>query len=334
MSDGGDIYQHDPLAASDDAFEVGRLAHLVPRNRGRMLDPRRTPVRIISIDEEHGFFEVAVEAFEDAGARWQLPLEDASHFQFELGASTLAESDVRELETIVARLDRPLEVSVSMQAHDRTLHDIGAERARIRGRLRSYPGLKSVDFAGCIRTRRGSQHAADAIESLLDEAGLAKLERSLTRTYVSNPHSGELVKGHAIVIAEMGLWPYVGKVVRNGTVFAGEASREHRRAHVVLRLAFLQELMAMIGCATVQLYRGTAVDRPPKAARSASLVSATFSREVAVSHFESRAEFASLIRRQVPVSRLFMTFLETSAMGERYLEAEAVMIGELTRAAP
>jgi hypothetical protein len=251
-----------------------------------------------------------------------------------LGASTLAESDVRELETIVARLDRPLEVPVSRQAHDRTLHEIEAERARIRGRLHGHPGLKSVDVGACIRTRRGSKHAADAIESLLDEAGLAKLERSLTRTHVSNPHSGDFVKGHAIVIAEMGLWPYVGKVVRDGTVFTGEASREHRRAHVVLRLAFLQELMAMIGCATVQLYRGTAVDRPPRPARSESLVSATFSRDVAMSHFESRAELASLVRRQVPVSRLFMTFLETSAMSERYLEAEAVLIGELTRAAP
>jgi hypothetical protein len=333
MSDGRDIYQHDPLAASDDAFEVGRLAHLVPGNRGRMLDPRRTPVRIISIDEEHGFFEVAVEAFEDAGARWQLPLEDVSHFQFELGASALAETDVRELESIIARLDRHFEVPVSRQAHDRTLHDVEAERARIRGTLRGDPGLESVDVAACIRTRRGSTHAAHAIESLLEDAGLATLERSLTRTYVSNPHSGELVKAHAIVIAEMGLCPYAGKIVRDGAVFAGEASREHRRAHVVLRLAFLQELMAMIGCATVRLYRGTAVDRPPKPARSAPLVSATFSREVAMSHFESRAEHASLVRRQVPVSRLFMTFLETSAMNERYLEAEAVLIGELTRAA-
>jgi hypothetical protein len=34
-----------------------------------------------------------------------------------------------------------------------------------------------------------------------------------------------------------------------------------------------------------------------------------------------------LLRRQLPVERLFMTFLETSAMNGHYLDAEVVLFG-------
>ena len=43
---------------------------------------------------------------------------------------------------------------------------------------------------------------------------------------------------------------------------------------------------------------------------------------------DSDAEVALLVRQRVPVSRLFMTFLETAAMNDRYREAEAVLIGD------
>jgi hypothetical protein len=35
-----------------------------------------------------------------------------------------------------------------------------------------------------------------------------------------------------------------------------------------------------------------------------------------------------LIRQQVPISRVVMTFLETRAMSERFKEAEAVLIAD------
>ena len=38
----------------------------------------------------------------------------------------------------------------------------------------------------------------------MTERGLAALDRDFTETFVSNPNSGELVKGHAIVLAELG----------------------------------------------------------------------------------------------------------------------------------
>ena len=46
-----------------------------------------------------------------------------------------------------------------------------------------------------------------------------------------------------------------------------------------------------------------------------------------MSHFDSDSGAALLARQRVPVSRLFMTFLETAAMSDKYLEAEAVLFG-------
>ena len=137
-----------------------------------------------------------------------------------------------------------------------------------------------------------------------------------------------MVKGHAVVIAEMGLCPYSGKAVRDERLFDGDGTRERRRSHVLLRMAFLQELTALLGVTAVELYRGMALDGPLEPRRPSSLIAATFSREVATAHFDSPTETALLVRRRVPVSRLLMTFLETSAMNGRFREAEAVLIGD------
>jgi hypothetical protein len=50
---------------------------------------------------------------------------------------------------------------------------------------------------------------------------------------------------------------------------------------------------------------------------------------IAAAHFDSPGGSAVLARQRVPVSvsRLFMTFIETPQMSERYREAEAVLIG-------
>ena len=48
--------------------------------------------------------------------------------------------------------------------------------------------------------------------------------------------AGELVTGHRIVIAELGLVPYAGKVVRDPGLFEGRWSKPRRAAHVLARL--------------------------------------------------------------------------------------------------
>jgi hypothetical protein len=62
------IYQSDPDAAPDSELLPGEPRHLVAGNRGRLLDPRRTPVHVTAVSPELGFFEVEIDAFEDARA--------------------------------------------------------------------------------------------------------------------------------------------------------------------------------------------------------------------------------------------------------------------------
>jgi hypothetical protein len=76
------IYESDPEAAPDSEFVPGELALLVAGNRGRLLDGRRTPVTVTAVRPATGDFEIEVGAFEDAGARWLLPLQDVGRFQF------------------------------------------------------------------------------------------------------------------------------------------------------------------------------------------------------------------------------------------------------------
>jgi hypothetical protein len=59
-----------------------------------------------------------------------------------------------------------------------------------------------------------------------------------------------------------------------------------------------------------------------------TFVSATFSRDVAMSHFESGTARASrvLLRQAVPINRVFMTYYETPQMNAPFKEAEAVLL--------
>jgi hypothetical protein len=156
------------------------------------------------------------------------------------------------------------------------------------------------------------------------------MDGHFARVFVSNPASGEVVKGHAIVLAELGLCPYGGKVVRDPDLFAGPWSKARRAEHLLARMAFTQELWFRVGAADLPLYRAAATDGPLPERRPASFVSATFSREVAEAHFTGgpATRVAVLWRQSVPLDRLLMTFLETEAMNLAFKEAEAVVIGD------
>jgi hypothetical protein len=86
MTSADAIYETSPAPVSDDGFVLADLAQLVAGSRGRMLDPRRTPVEVTEVKPRSGSFVVRVCAFEDAGAEWELPLYAISSFQFPVGA--------------------------------------------------------------------------------------------------------------------------------------------------------------------------------------------------------------------------------------------------------
>lgn len=305
------IYECDPSAAPDADFEPGTLAHLVPGNRGRMLDPRRTPVVVTRLLPEIAMFELEVAAFEDAGARWEIDAERVGRFQFEPGQAQASAAMVSTLEEASARFSQPLLVPCTDAGRDATAKRITATRSRARPFL---PGESTIE----------------ALEAFLGDLGLAELDDAFARRFVSNPSSSELVKGHAIVLAKLGLCPYAGTIVRSADLFTGAWSEAHRAEHIVARLAFVRELFATEGVDRVTLYRGMAGDRPLEPPRAQSFVSTTFDPAVAEAHFAGSrtTTAAALYRQSVPVERLFMTHRETRAMNRLFRESEAVLIGD------
>jgi hypothetical protein len=323
------VYATDPHAAPDSDFEPGALRHLVPGNRGRLLDARRTPIAVTAVVPDRGAFEVEIGAFEDAGARWELPLEDVGRFQFARDARLADAGVVAELERAADRFDRALAIDCDPGARLATLERIARERTAFRERL-TLEAAAGVDLAGCVERRSGDERLFSLLEDAMARHDVAELERRFSTTFVGNPRSGEVVKGHAIVLAELGLCPYRGKIVRDPGLFDEPWSKARRAWHLIARLAFTQALWGALGREDAVLYRGAAVEGGLSDPLPSSFVSATLSREVAMAHFEGgpTTQSAVLWRQRVPLGRLFMTFLETRAMNDRFREAEAVLLGD------
>ena len=332
---GPSVYASNPAAEPDSAFLAGDLGLLVAGNRGRLLDARRTPISVVEVVPDRASFVVRIEAFEDAGAVWELALEEIGRFQFARPARCAGEDEVGALERIRARFDRELTIDCDETTRRSTLRDLDDRRARARRWLDEQAGPPALDVRAHIARREGHPPLWDLLDEFLAERAVADLDTEFTTTFVTNPRSGEVVKGHAIVLAEYGLCPYRGKVPRDPDLFAGERSRERRAEHLLWRLAFTQGLWRRLVPDGVDLYRAAASDGALHPQRPGSFVSATFSREVADAHFRGgpTTRTAALWRQRAPVDRLLMTFLESPAMNRRFREAEAVLVADPANAA-
>jgi hypothetical protein len=322
------IHQSDPNARPDDEFEPGAEACLVAGAAGRLLDARRTPVRIVALDDRTGQFTVEIGAFEDAGARWTLPYEDVGRFQFEKGGPTNDAGRVREIREIIERFDRLMTIPCDGDARIKTQRRVEDELHQARGWLRAH----STFLAESARLpdpeeRAGDVRLFDDFARYIRERDLRDIEDAFASTFVSAPF-GELIRGHRIIIAELGLVPYEGKIVRDETLFDGPWSRSRRAEHIITRLAFIRALAAELGIETFTLYRGVSSAGTLRPPRNETFISATFSRTLAESLAGARGttEAGRLMQQAVPVKRIFMTYLETIQMNRQFREAEAVVL--------
>ncbi len=325
------VYQSDPDREPDSEFEPGTVQHLVVGNAGRVLDPRRTPVTIIQLDVDTGFMVLRVDAFEDVGALWHIPFEDVGHYQFALGCERATGEAIDEFREAIERFDRPLVIEADPRDRRTTEERIGAQAAEAEDWLDGHSRfLASGRALPDPATRRGDVTLAADLASFMQDRGLWEMEETFARQYVRHPSAGEIVKGHRIVIAELGLAPFAGTIVRDPATFEAPWSRPSRAAHVCARLGFMRALFGRLGLKQVLLWRGISTPGPLQADRRPTLVSASFSETVAGSHLEglSRQSTRLLVRRLVPIRRVFMTYLETGSMNEHYLEAEAVLLAE------
>jgi hypothetical protein len=323
MSTTHPIHESDPDQAPDGDYERGEFHHLVPGNAGRMLDTRRTPVAIGSVDPDLGTFEVEVLAFEDRGARWLIEVERVSHFQFPHDAPRADRATVATLAEAADRFGRPLDIPVDGRARTRTQARLREEERRAAAALGDCPPV-------ALDGRGGDTSVQRVLHGFLADRGLTDLEATFTAQYASNPSSGELVKGHEIVIARLGLVPYHGRVVRDPHLFAGGWSEGRRGEHVVARLGFVRAMLRAAGHDRVWLYRGLAADGPLEAPPARTFVSTTFDRAVAesIAGRGPATVVSVLIAQLVPVDRVFMTFIETTELNRVYREAEAILLAE------
>lgn len=324
------VYRSDPGAAPDSEFLPGQLRHLVAGNRGRLLDPRRTPVHITDVRPQTGFFEVEIDAFEDTGARWLIPLESVTSYQFATAGATATGAAMHALRDAVTRCDVQITITAGATAQAGTRRRLGAEQARAGDWLTRHGTPPGFDPEPFIEARAGWPAAQDWLTSYLTSRDLADIDQAVTSDYVSNPWAGDLVLGHLIVLAELGLGTLTARAPRDpessppaGTRIGGQNTSwpgwaSPRRCGTE---------PAATSCSTAGWHYTT--DPRPQTARPQTLTTDldVVPPQVAGSHYQSsEATMATLYRQRLTPQQLFMTFLETTAMNRQFREAEAVLL--------
>ena len=323
------LYEHDPDQRPDSEYEAGELRHLVAGNEGRMLDPRRTPVRILSVAVETGFFELRIEAFEDEGAVWLMPFEKVGNYQFATGSPTAGESELDAFRSAIDRFSQPLHVTADRSVLPHTNERIGQAREEAREWLRRHSRFFASGAAlPDPETRMGSEDLMLDLEQFLGERNLAELDDRYATQFVSNPYSGEEIKGLRIVLAELGVAEFHGTVIRDERLFEGEGAKEERARYLITRLGFVRALFAELGRDHVLLFRGYFLSDRGYPKEPPTFLSASFHRGIA----ESLAGAAGgdsrpvMLAQATRVERIWMSYLETRAMNRQFREAEAVLL--------
>jgi len=323
------IHQSNPDRRPDDNFLPGEIALLVPGNRCRLLDGRRTPGVIEAYHPESATFTWRITDYEDEGNAWSLPAEDIKKFQFEEGSRRLAPEEVRDIMGRVEVFQEPLIIEADPKTRAVTERAIiylkGGALAWLKQHSQFFEKDPSLDFD----SRKGSPELAQDLLHYMEDHELRDLEFRTAENVVLNPHSGELVKGMLIVFAELGLVDYRGTIPRTDDIFQWEMSKDARKKYLAHRLAFMGAVFQLLGIDEVVLYRGMSTETAWEKKRR-SFLSCTFNLAVAraFAEFErgNKYRHAYLAKTTVPVDRLWMTYLETAAMNRQYHEAEALVL--------
>ena len=287
---------------------------------------------MLGVDLATGTFQVRVDGFEDTGAQWRFPLRDVTGLRFPAGSvalpaaarGRLADADARYGETVVRPTSARSAAATSAairSAQERASRLLREQLGRAPRRLRT-------------RSAEPDERLMRAWAAFAEAEGCSDIDHDVASAWVSNPDGYETVKAHMIVMARMGLVRYAGPELRDPTLLRGGLSARARRGHVAARLGFVRAFFALAGLTEVDLWRGFVVRRGRPLTGAPTLLGATFDGRVAREHFTTAhpdAAASGLHRSWVDVDRLFMTYLETPALSEKYHESEAVLLGDPRR---
>lgn len=147
-----------------------------------------------------------VDAFEDAGALWDIPFEEICHSQFTRGSRRADTAGVATFRMAIDPFDRRLEIACGpgeRVATESRLRDEQREADRWLDSNSSF--FASGGLLPDPSKRVGDHRLYGDLTGYMDHHGVGVVEAIFARQFVSNPHAGEVVKGHRIVLAEMGL---------------------------------------------------------------------------------------------------------------------------------
>lgn len=324
------LHQKNENKLPDSCFEKGTFHHIVPGNKGRVLDGRRTPGFIEKYDDESAMFIWRITDFEDKGKYWEIPAEEIEAYQFEKNSKKLTEDEVKKIRLKCKLFSEKLVIYGLKSESKKTLELIEKEKDKARNWF-----LNQSQFVGLgksqldIQSKVGSKFLYNDLISYMDSCEVLDLERKTANQYLLNPYSGEWIKGLKIVMAEMGLIDFNEKKPRTNSIFKGIGCKDKRRQYIVSRLAFVQSYFELSGYKEVQLFRGMATEGT-LFEKSKTLISASFNPEVgrAFSSIDRNEQvtFSYFIKFTYPIENLFMTFFETKAFNERYQEQEAIIL--------
>ncbi|AUD64567.1 hypothetical protein BK011_02310 [Tenericutes bacterium MZ-XQ] len=325
------IHQQNKNKIDDALYTKGTLKYLVKDNPCVLLDGRRTPGIIEDIDMESGMFTWRILDFEDKGKCWELPFEDISQFQF-LDDEKYSDKDVIRLyEDIIKQKKIELNIKIDIDTQKQTFKNI----TKIKEDIIAWMNKESKYFKSYDKLdwsmKKGSPLLSEDLKRYLDNEHLLYLEDETTSNFCLNPHSGELIKGMIICLAELGLVNYQGFEVRKKSTFTKPYEKETRKRYLMHRLAFVQAMFEKAHQKELTVYRGMTSEQTFKSFER-PLISTTAHLESTKAFFDEtihpKHKSAYLLKLNMPVSQILMTYLETPAFSHQYLEQEVIILNK------
>lgn len=322
-------HEQDKNMRPDSEFINGDLAFLVEGNCCRLLDGRRTTGYIEKYCHESAMFRWRITKYEDTGKYWEMPAETIKSFQFEKDAKRLPEKDITLIKKKIEQFEEKIYIKADENEIIKTEDKIRLKEKIIIQWLKEKSSFFQSDGQFDMTSNQGSDLLIKDLKQYMKSVGLLKVEEKTAGALVLNPSSGEWIKGMEIVLGEMGLISYAGKVPRTKDIFSGLGSRDIRCEYLINRLAFIRAYFKLLEITEVVLYRGMCTEGGWKET-SRSFLSCTFNLSIAkeFSNFdrESRYKHSYLIKVTCPVNKIFMTYLETEELNKQYKEAEALIL--------
>lgn len=290
-----------------------------------MRDPRNTPVRVTALNEHTASFTVEVLDFEDTGAHWTFPVWQSHKFRCDPAKPPLPQRIQGALTAASDRLNHRLKIPTQAAQYADTEVQLSKLTTQARDWLTEATHRPSADLAP---ESFAAFSDPKVLSAWLTQHDTQHIETDVANQYVSNPHAGETIKAHRLALADLGLCTFEGNILRDPAELSGAKSMPHRKRHILVRLAFLRAAFDALGITHIPLYRVIYSDAPLTPPRPTGFVSATFYQSTALRFLKAgqSKRHAALYWQHVPVTRLFMTHLETPQMRSLYNEHEALLL--------